>query len=277
MCTKFGLNPIKHCIIGLNLILFIFSAPDHLFSQYHNYNNNSMQFLSYTDTSNTKQTKDKVLVPSFHHYANGFKQVFSTKMNLLYLGTGVVTSLLVRPYDNEISNDLKDTKLKKYDIIHKFNVGGFVSVISAPVFTYIVGRVIKKPYLANTGIYLLEAIVTTQVLTQVTKLTVQRTRPNGENNLSYPSGHTSGIFTIASVLDVRYGCKVGIPSYILASAVGFSRIIQHKHFPTDVIAGATLGIIFGRSFAQSVGVEKSVAVVPIINSNYTGILFQKLL
>ena len=65
---------------------------------------------------------------------------------------------------------------------------------------------------------------------------------------SFPSGHTST--SIGAAFALLLGCKnkklgIGIPVFILSLLVGFSRIYVHVHYPTDVIAGAVVGLIGG--------------------------------
>ncbi|MDD6094638.1 MAG: phosphatase PAP2 family protein [Clostridia bacterium] len=61
---------------------------------------------------------------------------------------------------------------------------------------------------------------------------------------SFPSGHSLACFECATVLMYR-DKRFGIPALVLAVAVALSRIYLYIHFPTDVIAGAILGIIIG--------------------------------
>ncbi|RMF07697.1 MAG: phosphatase PAP2 family protein [Alphaproteobacteria bacterium] len=72
------------------------------------------------------------------------------------------------------------------------------------------------------------------------KKTVNRTRPDGSDDESFPSGHTARAFAGASYLHYRYGLKYGVPAYILSAAVGASRVDADKHHWTDVIASAVL-------------------------------------
>lgn len=61
---------------------------------------------------------------------------------------------------------------------------------------------------------------------------------------SFPSGHSLACFECATVLLYR-DRRFGIPALILAVAVALSRVYLYIHFPTDVMAGALLGIING--------------------------------
>lgn len=88
----------------------------------------------------------------------------------------------------------------------------------------------------------------------ILKNAVARTRPYDivEFNLlvealhdySFPSGHTLACFEAATVLMIR-DKRLGIPALVIAVAVAISRIYLFVHYPTDVIAGCILGIIFG--------------------------------
>ena len=61
---------------------------------------------------------------------------------------------------------------------------------------------------------------------------------------SFPSGHTLACFEAATVLFI-FNKKLGIPALVIALLVAFSRLYLYVHYPTDVICGAILGILFG--------------------------------
>jgi membrane-associated phospholipid phosphatase len=95
-----------------------------------------------------------------------------------------------------------------------------------------------------------QALIVTEVYTGALKYTVRRERPDGSSNLSFPSGHSSAVFTLATVADRHYGWKVGLPAYLLASGIGLARIEKNKHYLSDVLGGATLGVIVGRTVTR---------------------------
>ncbi len=88
---------------------------------------------------------------------------------------------------------------------------------------------------------------TTIMTTHALKHLVQKPRPVGDN-LSFPSGHTAASFAGASFIQKRYGWRYGIPAYIAASYVGWSRVAADQHYSEDVVAAAALAIYVNEIF-----------------------------
>ena len=77
------------------------------------------------------------------------------------------------------------------------------------------------------------------------KYSVGRLRPDGSAYNSFPSGHTATAFMSATMLHMEYGWKNPIYSigcYTAAALTGISRIMNNRHWLTDVVAGAAIGI-----------------------------------
>jgi membrane-associated phospholipid phosphatase len=95
------------------------------------------------------------------------------------------------------------------------------------------------------------SVASTAVLSYSLKYAVGRPRPfqdqNGRGD-SFPSAHTAAAFSGAAYWQARYGWRVGIPAYALASSVGISRVWSGWHWWTDVAAGAVIGITFSQLF-----------------------------
>lgn len=124
--------------------------------------------------------------------------------------------------------------------------GSFAAQAGGGLATYLVGRATHRPGVAQLGSELVRAQFLIQTLTQVTKLTAGRTRPDGTAG-SLPSGHAAGSFATATVLQAHYGWKVGLPAYAAATWIAASRVQAQRHYLSDVVAGATVGILAGRS------------------------------
>ncbi|MBQ5841382.1 MAG: phosphatase PAP2 family protein [Clostridia bacterium] len=63
-------------------------------------------------------------------------------------------------------------------------------------------------------------------------------------DFAFPSGHTLASFGAATALTVRYR-RAGAAALVLAGLIAFSRLYLFVHYPTDVLAGALLGVGFG--------------------------------
>ena len=77
------------------------------------------------------------------------------------------------------------------------------------------------------------------------KKAVNNTRPDG-THFSFPSGHTANVFAGATMLAMEYGDEykwVPYVSYSVASGVGVMRMANNKHYISDVLFGAGLGIL----------------------------------
>lgn len=78
------------------------------------------------------------------------------------------------------------------------------------------------------------------------KLCINETRPDGLENNSFPSGHTTLAFMGAELIRSEYPLGVGIGAYVVACGVGFMRLYNDRHWLNDVIAGAGTGILCAR-------------------------------
>ena len=85
------------------------------------------------------------------------------------------------------------------------------------------------------------------------KNTLKRRRPpeviahftsvvQASDQFSFPSGHTMAAFLLAGISTFHLGV-IALPLYLWALLVGCSRVILGVHFPSDIIAGATLGCV----------------------------------
>lgn len=70
--------------------------------------------------------------------------------------------------------------------------------------------------------------------------------PDGSNDNSFPSGHTATAFMTATMLTKEYGHIspwIGIGAYSVATATGLMRMATNKHWLSDVLTGAGIGIL----------------------------------
>jgi membrane-associated phospholipid phosphatase len=89
---------------------------------------------------------------------------------------------------------------------------------------------------------------------------------------SFPSGHTTSAFAIASVFARRCSSPaLGISAYVLAAGTALERIYDDKHWASDVFAGAALGTAVGRWIASPArGAAPSAMLLPVYSPGYAG-------
>ena len=97
---------------------------------------------------------------------------------------------------------------------------------------------------------LVKSGVVSRVSVEALKFSIDKDRPDGSGDDSFPSGHTADSFAAATFIQQRYGWTWAIPAYIGATFVGYSRVESDKHYVEDVIAGAAIGIISGIFFTE---------------------------
>jgi len=93
-----------------------------------------------------------------------------------------------------------------------------------------------------------EAFGASSLTTFMLKSSVQRPRPGatsatGVGTHSFPSGHSQGAFTAATLMEQNSGPLWGLPAYGLAAFTAFERVEEGRHFPSDILAGAAIGTL----------------------------------
>ena len=125
--------------------------------------------------------------------------------------------------------------------------------IGAPVGIAVAGFIMHDKKLKLDALYMGGAFLVSSIVTQSTKHIVNRQRPfekysfivkrdDESGGMSFPSGHTSAAFCTATSLALRYHkWYVITPAYVFAASVGWARMYQGVHYPSDVLAGALVG------------------------------------
>jgi hypothetical protein len=121
----------------------------------------------------------------------------------------------------------------------------------------VVGTVFQSANVQGMGREAIEAGIFADLIATVVKRAAGRERPfrsNGETdfdvgtrNDSFPSGHATEAFSLASVIAMRSpGWIIPGIAYTAATLVAFDRLNDRVHFPSDVFAGAVLGTVTAR-------------------------------
>jgi undecaprenyl-diphosphatase len=119
------------------------------------------------------------------------------------------------------------------------------------IYLFALALFIKKD--KKAALYLLPALILNTLLTGILKYGINRPRPFqalGQESLihatspSFPSGHTSRTFVLATVLS-KFHPKFAKYLYSFAIIMALSRVYIGVHYPLDIISGAILGISVG--------------------------------
>lgn len=126
--------------------------------------------------------------------------------------------------------------------------------LATPVSMFTIGLLKKDKKLQQQSYKIAGALIINTAITQGLKYTINRNRPYEdyptiinpytiEKDASFPSGHTSTAFALAASVSMQNKkWYVVIPAYAWAASVGYSRMYLGEHYPTDVLAGAAIGI-----------------------------------
>ncbi len=187
--------------------------------------------------------------------------------SFLAVGASAAVSLVDEPVMREIGKFRSPDGATRRASVLCASLGGFVPLTVGSLM-WAGGAVTGHDVLEHIGMESTQAVMLSGALTIGIKGLVGRTRPNASpddpdqyypgrgffdaRRSSFPSGHTSAAFALATVLSRelsgRYPSKkwlIRTTLYGAASSVGLARMYQNAHWPSDVVTGAALGTLSG--------------------------------
>ena len=147
---------------------------------------------------------------------------------------------------------------------------------------YIYGEFFKDPRAKTTALDSIAATaIASGIVTNSFKYVIGRGRPTDGHDAynfrpfsgqdSFSSGHTTEAFALASVISEHYNSLwVQVPAYGLASAVGYARLNNNRHWPSDVLAGAVIGTFVGKTVVHFNQRHRQVSIQPIVGPDIHG-------
>jgi membrane-associated phospholipid phosphatase len=185
------------------------------------------------------------------------------------LGIGGAAAALAHPADDEVNGKLAGSDAAgKFFAAGKY-IGSWYTQVGVATGLYVVGRYVlphaddapKTNKVSHIGFDMLRALIVSQTLTQGIKIAVRRDRPTGEC-CAFPSGHASATFATAAVIERHFGYRGSWPMFLIASYVATSRLHDNRHFLSDVVFGAAVGISSGWTVVGRHGRDKF-ALLPV--------------
>ena len=180
--------------------------------------------------------------------ANDFLAFPKRKSTWVLLGIGAAAAAAAHPADDYVEDHVGgSTTAHDVFMLGKW-VGSAQVQVGTAVGLWVVGRYIFAPAagepqtnkLSHLGFDLIRAQIVSQVIVQGMKNAVRRDRPTGEC-CAFPSGHAATAFAAAAVLERHLGYRASWPALVGATYVAASRLVDNRHFLSDVAFGAALG------------------------------------
>jgi membrane-associated phospholipid phosphatase len=154
---------------------------------------------------------------------------------------------------------------------------------------YLYGHIAGDGKARKTALLSVESFVLTGVFVQTLKYASRRHRPNtGDpyntfdgpgresktSNASFPSGHASSAFAVATVIASEYDNAVVPPlAYGIATIAALNRVMHNAHWPSDTFVGAAIGYFTGKAIVASHrGKGDRLSLAPMMEESATGVV-----
>jgi len=197
-------------------------------------------FLVATLSLNAQTVKDSIKVEPKPQLKFNFKQVIIPAVCIGY-GVWGLENHNIQLFNNEIREEVIE------DIDGKLTIDDFSQYTPAATALGLSALGIKgKNTFKDKAIILSTSYIIMGLAVNVLKKTSSSERPDGSGNNSFPSGHTATAFMGAELLYQEYkdvSVWYGISGYVVAAGTGAFRIYNNKHWLSDVVAGAGIGIL----------------------------------
>ena len=144
------------------------------------------------------------------------------------------------------SYDARDYVRKNYPDFHTEADNYLTAFPAVLMYSIDLAGVQSRNSWMNQTLILFMAQSTNVFLNWAVKEITQVERPDGSDDLSFPSGHTSVSFVMAEVLHQEFKDKsvwISVAGYTAAATVGAMRMLNNRHWLSDVVAGAGFGIL----------------------------------
>lgn len=158
-----------------------------------------------------------------------------------FVGLGVtgLTVNAVKDWNRQISSNFTGNKRYGFDDYAQY------VPFATPYILKLCGVRSRHNY-GEFTILLATSYLSMGIMVNAVKYTVKELRPDGSSRNSFPSGHTATAFMGAELLRAEFWDTspwIGVAGYALATSIGYMRVWHNRHWMTDVLAGAGIGIL----------------------------------
>jgi membrane-associated phospholipid phosphatase len=173
---------------------------------------------------------------------------------LIFIALNFSSTLLAQNIDVNVLSSINKNESSFKN--HYLNTTADLAVptsVALPAAIALTGILTHNKAFVKDALFITASHITNATITYGFKYAIKRQRPyqkysfvslraKRDDNVSFPSGHTSAAFTTATAVALRYKKWYYVaPAYIFASSVAWARMYQGVHYPSDVLAGAFVG------------------------------------
>lgn len=237
---------------NITLLLFLFLATTNIFPQ-----------IDTLDTTSKRNLLQKSIVPAG------------------LIATGILLS------DSAFEKSLNRKTRERVGTSFNYGIDEYTrfAPIAQMYIADIVGVEAKNHWFDQTKNMALSILIT-DIITNTMKRHIYKVRPDGSNAKAFPSGHSSLTFTSAAVLYEEFGETSPILAYSgygFAAVTGSFRMLNNKHYLSEVLAGAGIGILvaklvyhFDYLFKWNPFLKlRDVSLIPRYDNGVLGLYFSK--
>jgi hypothetical protein len=151
---------------------------------------------------------------------------------------------------DDLHNDLRGAWYIKHpsDFTDVYGSASFNLPLS--VSLSVIGHLMERPELYRLGTGLTRTLTLTHLIIGPIKLAAHRRRPDGSDSFSFPSGHAANTFAVARYLHREYGTRAALLPYAMAITTAAGRMEGNRHYLSDVVMGATIGMLVGNTVGR---------------------------
>jgi membrane-associated phospholipid phosphatase len=181
--------------------------------------------------------------------AKNFMHLFKRKnLGLLYVGAS--STAIAASLDDEIHGFFSKRNTEGIAENIGAELGKPYVVMPAVATVFLLGHKSEDQKFRSFSYALAQGYILDFALTMAMKEAISRERPDKSDQTAFPSGHSSTAFTVGAILQEYYGHKAGLICYSVAGFVALSRVKKDVHWLSDILGGATLGYIVGKTVAR---------------------------
>ena len=206
--------------------------------------------------------------------------------NGLFLGTFAVGAAVLRNnVDNQVAQNIQENGPNGGSFSHFLGTSSESFAVQIPLIAgiYAAGLYYQDDDLHELGITMFAAFKFSVISSLALQYATGTHRSDGSTfgsffDSGFPSTPVATGFALAAVFDERFGWKAGIPAYLTAGLIGWSEVEQGQHKVSDVVFGAALGYVIGKSLgALHYRPDSPCKLVPFVDvsSGTQGIGFER--